>query len=125
MNLSMLSKLVESSKMNKSQIANACGITPTTLYNVLSGADAKISTIESLARVLKVPVSSLFDESDKVNIKFNEIEVANQEIERLRAEIEVLRSKRGTAKVVVEIDVDEDEFVKMGLKDKVIQVLNK
>lgn len=125
MNLSVLSDLVESSKMNKLQIASACGITPTTLYNVLSGADAKISTIESLARVLKVPVSSLFDESNKVGMKFNEIEEANQEIERLRAEVEFLRSKRGTAKVVVEIDVDEDEFVKMGLKDKVIQVLNK
>lgn len=28
-------------------------------------------------------------------------------------------------KVIVELDVSQDEFIKMGLKDKVIQVLNK
>jgi len=31
----------------------------------------------------------------------------------------------GTTRVVVEFDVSKDEFIKMGLKDKVIQVLNK
>ena len=30
-----------------------------------------------------------------------------------------------TTKVLVEIDVSHDEFIKMGLKDKIIQVLNK
>jgi transcriptional regulator with XRE-family HTH domain len=30
-----------------------------------------------------------------------------------------------TTKVLIEVDVSTDEFIKMGLKDKVIQVLNK
>lgn len=34
-------------------------------------------------------------------------------------------SRKGTTKVLIELDVNEDEFVKMGLKDKVIQVLEK
>lgn len=34
-------------------------------------------------------------------------------------------SRKGTTKVLIELDVNEDEFVKMGLKDKVIQMLEK
>jgi hypothetical protein len=35
------------------------------------------------------------------------------------------KPKKTTTKVVVELEVDSDEFVRMGLKDKVIQVLEK
>jgi transcriptional regulator with XRE-family HTH domain len=37
----------------------------------------------------------------------------------------VPRIEPATTKVLVELDVSTDEFIKMGLKDKVIQVLNK
>jgi transcriptional regulator with XRE-family HTH domain len=33
--------------------------------------------------------------------------------------------EKGATKVMVEFDVTPDEFIKMGLKDKIIQVLNK
>jgi predicted transcriptional regulator len=36
--------------MNKVQIADKCNISRTTLDNVLAGADAKISTVESLVK---------------------------------------------------------------------------
>lgn len=125
MNIKLLSELVESSKMNKLQIAEACGITPTTLYNVLSGSDAKISTIEALAKVLNVPVGALFDEINKVDIKFSELEEANREIARLKSELDYYQYGRRSTKVIVELDVDDDEFIKMGLKDKVIRILSK
>jgi len=34
-------------------------------------------------------------------------------------------NKVSPTKVMVEFDVNDDEFIKMGIKDKIIQVLNK
>lgn len=62
MNTSKLQKLIHDNKLTKVQLSERCGISRTTLENVLSGADAKISTIEALAHVLCVPVGYLFDE---------------------------------------------------------------
>lgn len=123
MNINKLNELLNSSKLNKVQIAERCGVSRTTLDNVLAGADAKISTIESLAKVLGVSVGYLFDEEQsKLNFTGNdELEYYKREVERLQS---LLNSKR-TTKVLVELDVDDDEFIKMGLKDKVIQILNK
>lgn len=127
MNISKLNKLINSSKLNKVQIAEKCGVSRTTLDNVLAGADAKISTIESLAKVLGVSVGALFDDTNEdilsTSINANgELEFYKREVERLQA---LLNNQKKSTKVVVELDVDEDEFVKMGLKDKVIQILNR
>lgn len=37
----------------------------------------------------------------------------------------LLNNRVNSTKVIVELDVSQDEFIKMGLKDKVIQILNK
>lgn len=127
MNINKLNKLVNSSKLNKVQIAEKCGVSRTTLDNVLAGADAKISTIESLAKVLGVSVGALFGDisEDILPTSINgssELEFYKREVERLQT---LLNSQKKSTKVVVELDVDDDEFIKMGLKDKVIQILNK
>lgn len=124
MNINKLNELLNSSKMNKVQIAERCGVSRTTLDNVLAGADAKISTIESLAKVLGVRVGCLFDE-DQISISSindDELSFYKREVERLQT---LLNSKKKSTKILVELDVDDDEFIKMGLKDKVIQILNK
>ena len=120
MNISKLKRIVEESKLNKSEIAEAAGITRVTLDNAINGADVKISTIESISRVLGVSAATFFDESDVVQVS-SDVEVYKQEISRLQS----LLNKQKKTKVVVEIDIDSDEFIKLGLKDKVIQVLNK
>lgn len=120
MNTKLLQQYVMSSKLNKVQIAEQCGISRTTLDNVLDGADAKISTIESLAKTLGFNAGELFGyaplaEDDNIR-KYQD---------RIK-ELETLLDKRsGSTKIVVEFEVNENEFVKMGLKDKVVQVLNK
>lgn len=121
MNISKLQRLVAESKLNKVQIAEKCGFTRVTLDNALQGADVKISTIESLARVLGVSTASLFDDSDEIEVD-KTIEVYKMEIERLQS---LLNSPKASTKVLVELDLDSDEFIKLGLKDKVVQVLNK
>jgi hypothetical protein len=93
------------------------------LDNVLAGADVKISTIESLAKVLKVSAASFFeDDMNITKLDNNTIDMYKKEIERLQS---LLDKQKKSTKVVVELDVDDDEFIKLGLKDKVLQILNK
>ena len=125
MNIKRLNKLINSSKLNKVQIAERCGISRTTLDNVLAGADAKISTIESLAKVLEINVGYLFNDTDEGILSItsdSELDFYKKEVDRLQT---LLNRQKKSTKVIVEIEVDNDEFIKMGLKDKVIQVLDK
>ncbi len=126
MNISKLSDLIEHGAFSKVEVAERCNISRTTLDNVLSGADAKISTIESLAKCFNVNVGYFFEEGSDCESKsevYIKLEEAKKEIEILRKMLESI--PRRSTRVVVELDVDDDEFIKMGLKDRVIQVLNK
>lgn len=120
MNFNLLSSLVEKSKMGKAQIAEMAKISRTTLDNALNGADIKISTIESLSNVLGVSPSVFFGADNDANEE--NLNIYEKEIKRLQT---LLDNQRKSTKVVVELDVTPDEFIKMGLKDKVIQVLSK
>lgn len=117
MNFKVLNYYVEKSKLGKAQIAEQAQISRTTLDNALNGADIKVSTVESLAKVLGVSPSVFFEDKDSVENQYE------QEIKRLKTLLDE-SSRKGT-KVVVELDVTQDEFIKMGLRDKVIQILNK
>ena len=70
MDVSKLKKLIEMSGLSKQAIADKCLISRPTLDNVLNGSDAKISTIENLAKFFNIPVGYLFDSLD-VNQTFN------------------------------------------------------
>lgn len=128
MNIDKLKKLFESSD-DKYADSQKIGTTYQTMYNIIyKGSMCKVDLLQKIASFYKVPVGYFFDEEQKhtsedVTSKLN---VAYQEIDRLKKEIEILRlGKKGSTKVVVELEVDDDEFIKMGLKDKVIQILNK
>lgn len=120
MDFRLLNKLVSESKIGKTQIAEMAKISRTTLDNALNGADIKISTIESLAKVLGVSPSIFFGGDSTVDEE--NLNMYEREIKRLQT---LLDNQRKSTKVVVELDVTQDEFIKMGLKDKVIQILNK
>lgn len=121
MDFNLLNSLVEKSNMGKARIAELAKISRTTLDNALNGADIKISTIESLSNVLGVSPSVFFGADNNVNNEEN-LNIYEKEIKRLQT---LLDNQRKSTKVVVELDVTPDEFIKMGLKDKVIQVLSK
>ena len=120
MDFRLLNKLVSESKMGKAQIAEMAEISRTTLDNALNGADIKISTIESLANVLGVSPSIFFGGDSTVDEE--NLNMYEREIKRLQT---LLDNQKKSTKVVVELDVTQDEFIKMGLKDKVIQILNR
>lgn len=120
MDFKLLENLVNESKLGKTQIAEMARISRTTLDNALNGADIKISTIESLAEVLGVSTSIFFGGDSTIDEE--NLNMYEREIKRLQT---LLDNQRKSTKVVVELDVTQDEFIKMGLKDKVIQILNK
>lgn len=128
MNTKKLKVLFEKSD-DKYADSQKIGTTYQTMYNIIyKGSVCKVDLLQKIASFYKVPVGYFFDEepiSSNEDIT-NELNIAYQEINKLKKEIELLRlGKRGSTKVVVELDVDDDEFIKMGLKDKVIQILNK
>lgn len=120
MNLSKVQRLAAECGLTKKEIAERCGFTRVTLDNLLQGADVKISTIETFAKVMGISTSELFDKN-ACSIDNSILETYKKEIERLNS----LLNKRTSTKVVVEMEVSSDEFVRMGLKEHVIQVLNK
>lgn len=128
MNTEKLKVLFEKSD-DKYADSQKIGTTYQTMYNIIyKGSICKVDLLQKIASFYKVPVGYFFDEesiSSNEDIT-NELNIAYQEINKLKKEIELLRlGKRGSTKVVVELYVDDDEFIKMGLKDKVIQVLSK
>lgn len=101
MNIRKLNELVNTSRLNKVQIAERCGISRTTLDNVLSGADAKISTIETLVNTLGTTMGYLFDEQESPinpamgNTNDADINVLRAELLLLQGENRVLREQLG------------------------------
>ena len=63
MDIKKLEQAINESNLSKVEIAKKSGISRTTLDKALAGADIKISTIETIAKVLGIPVSYFFDET--------------------------------------------------------------
>jgi hypothetical protein len=128
MNIGKLKDLFEKSD-DKYADSQKIGTTYQTMYNIIyKGSVCKVDLLQKIATFYHVPVGYFFDEDAQgTNDKLTkELDVARAEIEKLRKTIDELRAnKRNSTKVLVELDVDTDEFIKMGLKDKVIQILNK
>ncbi len=66
LNISKLVKEIDESKFTKIEIASKCGIDRKTIDNVLAGRDPKVSTIISLATILGLKISYLFDEETEI-----------------------------------------------------------
>ena len=122
----IISRKLKQEKLDASTIAEMLGKSSQAVYDDLKKEDLNTSTLRKYAEILHVPMSSFFEEEEKDNNVLNLREAKN----RIRElENEIIALKRGdihaSARVVVELNLTNDEFVKLGLKDKVIQVLNK
>lgn len=128
MNIGKLKELFEKSD-DKYADSQKIGTTYQTMYNIIyKGSVCKVDLLQKIATFYHVPVGYFFDDDvqDTNNKLTKELDIARMEIEKLRKTIDELRAdKKNSTKVLVELDVDTDEFIKMGLKDKVIQILNK
>lgn len=62
MNTQRLIEAFENSKHNKMVISRLSNVSRTTIDNLLSGMDVKVSTIENIAKTLNKPVGYFFDD---------------------------------------------------------------
>lgn len=122
-------ELASKENLEISAIAEKLGKSKQAVYDMLSKQDLNTSVLRELSVILKVPIIAFFQETDNNNFDTSiqeKLESAYKEIERLKRELEGTRCHhRKPTRVVIELDVDNDEFIKMGLKDKVVQILNK
>lgn len=72
LNYNVLNELVRQTKLTKVEFAKQCGITRVTLDNALQGGDIRVSILDSIAKVLKVPVGVLF--ADESSSQINKVE---------------------------------------------------
>lgn len=66
LNISKIEKAMAEGHFTKAKFCSATGIARTTLDAILNGSDAKISTIETISKVLNVRIGFLFDEEVEV-----------------------------------------------------------
>ena len=122
----IISRKLKQEKLDASTVAEMLGKSSQAVYDDLKKEDLNTSTLRKYAEILHVSMSSFFEEEEKDNNVLN-LRKANNRIREL--ENEIIALKRGdihaSARVVVELNLTNDEFVKLGLKDKVIQMLNK
>ena len=62
LNINKLENAITEAKFTKAKLCSTLGIARTTLDSILNGSDTKISTIESISKVLNVKIGFLFDE---------------------------------------------------------------
>ena len=109
---------------NKARFASAVGISPQALSHWFTrdtfDAEAIYKAFEDVSGEWLLAGNGEMLRSDLLLVNQSE------EVKRLQQEVKNLRKGLNSSrKIVVELDVSQDEFIRMGLKDKVIQVLNK
>lgn len=123
-----IKQLCERDGISLAELARRLNRTRPAVYEMVEKEDVNTSILRECSTIFNIPVSYFFEEEDVCRIAEiqEKLSKAEREIESLRKENLSLRSDKGNStRVIVELDVTPDEFIKMGLKDKVIQILNK
>lgn len=123
-----IKQLCERDNISLAELARRLGRTRPAIYEMVEKEDVNTSILRECSSIFNIPISYFFEEEDVCCIAEiqEKLSKAEKEIESLRKENLSLRLDKGNStRVIVELDVTPDEFIKMGLKDKVIQILNK
>lgn len=111
---------------NKAAFAKKIGIAPTSITNYLGKQRASKPSADLLEKIVNsLDIDAMWLLTGKGRMGRTSID--EQRIESSSGDIQFtgICMKRMSAKVVVEFEVTDDQFIKMGLKDNLIQVLNK
>lgn len=111
---------------NKAAFAKKIGIAPTSITNYLGKQRASKPSADLLEKIVNsLDIDAMWLLTGKG--RMNRTSIDEQGIESLSDDIQFtgINMKKMSAKVVVEFEVTEDQFIKMGLKENLIQVLNK
>lgn len=129
-----ISQIIKHFCESKADFAKKMGETPQNIQNWIKRG-AGMAILEKLLEAYpQINLNWLLkDEGEMFSSDFSPIQKSqtddhSDELQNLKAEVDRLRElcqRKKSTRVVVEFDVDSDEFVKLGLKDKVVQVLTK
>ena len=121
-----ISEMVSQEKLDVNTIAERLGKSKQAVYDMFSKEDLNTSLLRQFSEILNVPLAVFFDEEGVVDLEYKNLAEANEEIKKLREEVVILKSgvKPTSAKVLLELELNKEEIVKLNLKDKVIQILN-
>ena len=122
-----IKELADKKNLTLADLAKAMGKTKQAVYEMVEKEDVNTSILKQLSAIYEVPISFFFGEGDEeIGAVKERLAKLEQENEQLKLELKRVRQGQNSpTKVVVELEVTQDEFIKMGLKDKVIRVLNK
>lgn len=122
-----IKELAGKKNLTLADLAKAMGKTKQAVYEMVEKEDVNTSILKQLSAIYEVPISFFFGEGDEeIGAVKERLAKLEQENEQLKLELKRVRQGQNSpTKVVVELEVTQDEFIKMGLKDKVIRVLNK
>lgn len=122
-----IKELAVKKNLTLADMAKVLGKTKQAIYEIVDKEDVNSAILKQLSISFNIPISYFFGE-DQESLSFvqEKLTQAEKEILKLRSENESLRAGRASStKVLIELDVTPDEFIKMGLKDKIVQVLEK
>lgn len=107
------------------ELAKRLGKTKQAVYEMVEKEDINTSILRQCIEIFKVPSSYFFDDGNNSQEKLtqepsNDIEYYKKEVARLQN----LLTKKKTTKIVVELELNEDEFAALGVKKKVEQMLD-
>ena len=117
--------LASQKNITLAELAKRLGKTKQAVYEMVEKEDVNTSIIRQCINIFNISSSYFFDEDGCSQEKLtqessNEIEYYKKEVARLQGII----SKKKTTKIVVELELNEDEFAALGIKKKVEQILD-
>lgn len=120
-------ELAEKKNLTLANLAKSIGKTKQAVYEMVEKEDVNTQILKQLSTIYNVPIEFFFGASEENHDDYKEkLTQLEKENSMLRDELNRLqKGKSLPTKVVVEFDVTPDEFIKMGLKDKIVQVLDK
>lgn len=90
--------------------------------------DINTSILRDCSKIFNTPISYFFDENPENSLEdlTEKLKRMEREIESLRKENLSLKSNRPQkSKILLEIDLDDDELMSIKFKEKILKILNK
>lgn len=120
-----IKNLASQKNITLAELAKRLGKTKQAVYEMVEKEDVNTSILRQCIEIFRVPSSYFFDDGNNSQEKTtqessNDIEYYKNEVARLQS----LLTKKKTTKIVVELELNEDEFAALGVKKKVEQMLD-
>lgn len=129
-----IKELCKKENLSLTDLAKKLHKTRPAVAEMVEKQDVNTAILRECSIIFNVPISFFFAEEDistlidmkeKLSRAESDIKALESKIVHLEKENMMLQSgKQASTKVIVELDVTADEFIKMGLKEKVIQIIN-